>query len=301
MKKILFAFFSIFALSIFTSSCVDKYNLTPNQNNSGNKDNGPVEMTEEMLKVISFNIKTGSNTETGVQGWPYRKASVIKLLKAENPTVFGVQEAMKSQLDYMKAELTEYDSYGVGRGDGISSSEHMTIFWKKDEIELGQHGTFWLAEGAPTSPVIGWDAAIKRTVTWAIMTHKATGNKFLYMNTHLDHSGATARQQSVILIRNKIAELNSGGYPVVLTGDFNLDYNHEYLEPLKRVMYDARIYAPRTDQGTTCHGWSGKTQVIDHIFYNKFNALEFDVIREGHGIDTVSDHYPVSAILEFKK
>ncbi len=299
MKNII-TFFSVLTLCVSALGCAPKYDLTPKPSDSDNGDNSPVVMTEEMIKVISFNIKYGYDSETGVQGWPNRKASVIKLLKEENPTIFGVQEAMKGQLDYMKKELSEYESYGVGRGDGVSSSEHMTIFWKKDEVTLGQHGTFWLTEKDTNLPNTGWDATIKRTATWAILTHKATNKKFFYVNTHLDHKGTTAQEQSIILIINKIAEFNPGGYPTILTADFNLDPSSSYFTPLKRIMEDARVAAPNSDQGTTCHGWGGKTQVIDHIFFNKFKALEFDVIREGHGVSYVSDHYPVSAILEFK-
>ncbi len=299
MKKNLLV---LLALCFFAFGCSEKYDLTPKGNNSDkNKDNGPIEMTENMLKVISFNIKFGSDDDKGDQGWPKRKPYIIKLLKDENPTIFGVQEAMKGQLDYMKKELSEYDSYGVGRGDGVSSSEHMTIFWKKDEVECGQHGTFWLTDKDVNTPNTGWDATIKRTATWAIMTHKPTNKKFFYMNTHLDHKGTTAQEQSILLIINKMAELNPNGYPAILTADFNLNPSSSYLAPLKKLMEDARMYAPRTDVEPTCHGWSGKTQVIDHIYSSKFKTLEFGVNRSNYGHNiAISDHYPVYAILEFK-
>ncbi len=285
------------ALCLSVFSCTPDYNLTPKPPKPGT-DLGPVEMTEEMIKVISFNIKYGYDSDTGTQGWPHRKESLIKLLKDQNPTVFGVQEALKGQLSYMKENLTEYDSYGVGRGDGVSSSEHMTIFWKKDEVTVGEHGTFWLST-TPATPSLGWDATIKRSATWAHFTHKATNERFFYINTHLDHKGTTAQEQSVLLIIQKIAELNPQGYPTIVTADFNLEPSSPYLAPLRQRMKDARVEAPRTDENTTCHGWGSKTQVIDHIFYSKFEAHEFDVIRNGYGVAYVSDHYPVSAILEF--
>jgi endonuclease/exonuclease/phosphatase family metal-dependent hydrolase len=66
----------------------------------------------------------------------------------------------------------------------------------------------------------GWDAALERVATWARFRDRATGCTHLQLNTHFDHMGEQARQQSARLIRERLATL-AAGLPVVMTGDLN--------------------------------------------------------------------------------
>ena len=48
------------------------------------------------------------------------------------------------------------------------------------------------------------------------------------------------------------------------------------------------------------NAWGQKSLNIDHVFYSGFKALEFSTIRDIYsGIQFISDHYPVAAVLEF--
>ena len=47
------------------------------------------------LKIISFNIRYNSwNNIDGENGWPYRKAAVVKMINEEKPAAIGLQEAL---------------------------------------------------------------------------------------------------------------------------------------------------------------------------------------------------------------
>ena len=54
----------------------------------------------------------------------------------------------------------------------------------------------------------------------------------MIFNTHLDHIGNEARAKSVELILDTIEKLNEEHYPIVLTGDFNLE---DHTEPIKKL------------------------------------------------------------------
>ncbi len=259
----------------------------------------PDKVEANQLKVISFNVRVGSADSNTKNAWDQRKAAIPAIIKKENPTVFGVQEALKMQIDYMKENLPEYDAVGVGRDDGKSSGEHMSIFWKKDVVTLEKSGTFWLSQ-TPDTPSKGWEANYYRTATWAVFKVNATGKRFFYMNTHLDHQAQLARENSIVLICSKIQELNPDGYPAVLTADFNSKTTDAIFDPLKAVMQDARATAPITDNLGTYNGWGASDSVIDHIFYSGLTVQRYRTIRDAYlGIRYASDHYPISAMFEF--
>ena len=150
---------------------------------------------------------------------------------------------------------------------------------------------------------MGWDAACKRTATWALMQHKASGKKFYYVNTHLDHVGKEARQKGLELIVERIASMNPEGYPMVMTGDFNVTPDDPALKGLDAKMKSARRFAAQTDEGITYNAW-GKTEnaaVIDHIYFSGFSSCPvFEVVTKPYmERKFISDHFPVRAVLVF--
>ena len=253
------------------------------------------------LKVMSYNIRMGS-AKDGTNSWEYRYPATALMLEDQKPDVFGVQEAFNYQIRFIEDNFTDYDCVGVGRDDGKQKGEFMSIFWNKKTVKMIKWGTFWLSE-TPEKPSMGWDAACKRTATWALMKDKKTGKQFYFVNTHLDHRGAEARRKGLELIVARIAEINPKGYPMVLTGDFNVKPDDEALKDLDTKMQSARKIAPRTDNNPTFNNW-GKIKpdkVIDYIYVSGFSACpEYHTITEKYGTwKYISDHYPIYAKLIF--
>ena len=249
------------------------------------------------IKVMSYNIRLSSGTEKAdsIYHWEHRKQASLNLMHEENPTVFGLQEACPDQMDYMVENLPEYGYIGVGRDDGKRKGEFMSIFYKKEEVEFIDGGTFWLSE-TPDQVSKGWDAACFRTCTWALLKKKDTGKKFVYMNTHLDHMGKVAREESIKLIVERAEKLTGGNLPVFITADFNSPTSNAIFKPMQEAMLDARVEAPVTDDRGTlnCWGTTPPGVVIDHVFYRGAEAQKFEVLRDkDYGAPYVSDHYPV--------
>ena len=249
------------------------------------------------IKVMSYNIRLSSGTieADSIYHWQHRKEASLNLMHEENPTVFGLQEACPDQMDYMVENLPEYGYIGVGRDDGKRKGEFMSIFYKKEEVEFIDGGTFWLSE-TPDEVSKGWDAACFRTCTWAILKKKDTGKKFVYMNTHLDHKGKVAREESIKLIVERAEKLTGGKLPVFITADFNSPTSNAIFKPMQEAMLDARVEAPVTDDRGTlnCWGTTPPGVVIDHVFYRGAEAQKFEVLRDkDYGAPYVSDHYPV--------
>lgn len=253
------------------------------------------------LKVMSYNIRLGVAND-GTNSWQFRAPATPAMLEAQKPDVFGVQEAHDFQIAFMEEFCRNYKSVGVGRENGKKEGEHMSIFWNKKTVSLLKWGTFWLSE-TPEEPSMGWDAACKRTATWALMKDKKTGRKFYFVNTHLDHVGKQAQKNGLKLIVDRIATINPQGYPMVLTGDFNIRPDNPALADLDKIMQSARKIAPKTDNRNTFNGWSVKktAEVIDYIYVSGFSACkEYRTVTEKYlERPFVSDHYPIVARLVF--
>lgn len=256
------------------------------------------------VKVMSFNVRYGSASETDPRNnWDFRKAACVELIRDQKPSVIGFQEAVyDTQWAYFKTELAaEYDGFGVGREDGVQKGECMGILYRRADVEKIAGGTFWLSQ-TPDTPSKGWDANNVRTATWGLFRMKATGKTFCYINTHLDHKGATARARSMELLLAKFAECNPDRYPQLLTADFNTVADDPIFAELKKSMALARLSAPRdhTDNLGTYNAWGSKSSTIDHIFHTaSLTVKEYHTVAERYGSAAyVSDHYPIYAILK---
>ena len=253
------------------------------------------------LKVMSYNIRLGSATD-GTNSWMYRCPATLEMLEDQNPDVIGLQEALRDQVMFIEEFTKDYDYVGVGREDGKKEGEHMAIFWNKKTVKLMKWGTFWLSE-TPEKPSMGWDAACYRTATWALIKDKRTGEKFYFVNTHLDHVGAEARKNGLKLIVERIGQINLEGYPMVLTGDFNIKPSAPELKDLDACMKSARKVALTTDSHNTFNNW-GKAKsdmIIDYIYISGFSScLEYQTVTKKYAQRTyISDHYPIFARLIF--
>lgn len=251
------------------------------------------------LKVMSYNIRMGEAND-GTNSWRYRFPATAFMIEDQKPDVFGVQEAYDYQVLFIKENCRDYDCAGVGREDGRKKGEHMSIFWNKKTVKMIKWGTFWLSE-TPGKPSMGWDAACVRTATWALMQCKKTGKKFYYVNTHLDHVGAEAQKNGLKLIVDRIAGINPDGYPMVLTGDFNVTPDNPSLADLNKIMQSARNIAEKSDSLGTYHGWGKNSKMIDYIYCSGFSkCVEYQTVTKKYADRSfVSDHYPIFARLIF--
>lgn len=256
---------------------------------------------DDSIKVMSYNIRMGIAND-GENHWNLRKDAVAALINTVSPDIFGVQEAFEFQKAFILENCPEYNCVGVGRDDGTQDGEQMAIFWKTDKYELLEWGTYWLSE-TPDVPSFGWDAACRRTATWTKLKEKANGREFFYVNTHLDHVGREARKNGLAMVVERIAAMNPEGFPLFLTGDFNVTPDDEALVGLDKLMTSARVSAEQTDNSITFNGWGDVDEqcVIDYVYYSGMSSCKsFRVVNEPYlGRAYTSDHYPVVADIVF--
>ena len=258
---------------------------------------------EAQVKVMSYNIKF-ANEHDGENSWTNRKDFLASQLQFHEPHIFGVQEALHSQLLFLKDSLSGYEFFGKGRDDGAQKGEFSAIFFKADKFELLENGTFWLST-TPEVPGKGWDADYPRVCTFGKFKEKGSGKEFWVFNTHFDHVGVEARRNSVKLIHHKIQQLNKEGFPVVLMGDLNLEPETEEIQFLRSHYRDSKevskvVFGPEG----TFNAYAFDQPVnrrIDYIFVSEGIAVEkYGVLSDSKDLRYPSDHFPVMIKLSFK-
>ncbi|HLU90191.1 MAG TPA: endonuclease/exonuclease/phosphatase family protein [Cyclobacteriaceae bacterium] len=268
------------------------------------------------LHVVTFNIRY-ANPGDGINRWEARVPIVEKYLTGDAPDIIGMQEAEYEQVLDVQRMLSGYAYLGTGRDDGKTGGEFTPIFYKKDRLALIEQGQCWLSETPDVPGSKSWDAAITRIVTWAKFKDNGSGKAFYFFNTHFDHMGVEARRRSAHLLSEKIAEISSG-FPVVVTGDFNIQKQHpkhgnDLYENLvntfrqqNKLMDAAEVSQTEvTTSGPTSTGFnpgwkSRQGNPIDYIFVNEgFTVASYRIDRIMEGDVFISDHWPVVAKLSF--
>jgi endonuclease/exonuclease/phosphatase family metal-dependent hydrolase len=254
------------------------------------------------ITVLTYNIRLDVASDS-LNRWDNRKDFLIGQLNFYEPQVFGVQEGLLHQLEEIKSGMPGFTYIGKGREDGLKNGEFSAIFYNTHELELLEENTFWLSKTTDL-PSLGWDAAIKRICTYGLFKTKNGAQNFWVFNTHFDHIGEEARKESVFLIIEKIQELNVQNFPVILTGDLNLEPDHPSILLLSSTMHDSHIYAGDNAFGPegTFNGFNycePVTRRIDYIFLsqNGFKILKYAILSDSKDMRYPSDHFPVLAKL----
>ena len=81
---------------------------------------------------MTYNIRLNTETDS-INKWDNRKEGIVNLIKEENVDIFGIQEALPDQIEYLSNQLNDYDYVGEGR-DGGNSGEYSAIYYKKEKM-----------------------------------------------------------------------------------------------------------------------------------------------------------------------
>lgn len=246
--------------------------------------------------VSTYNIRLDVPSDNP-NHWDNRKADLASLVLFNQVEILGVQEALHHQMQDLEVLLPNYAWTGKARDDGGQKGEYSAIFYRKDLYSFITGGTFWLSE-TPDKPSKGWDAALPRVCTWAVLKQINSGRTLMIMNTHFDHVGQQARVESAKLILKKTKELNTENWPLIIMGDFNATATQEPILILNQALINTEMAATvkMISSGTfNAFNWNeAPKNTIDYIFINQsWQVLRHGVITQSNNQRYPSDHFPV--------
>ena len=250
------------------------------------------------LKVMSFNLRYGLAND-GENAWQHRRDLLIETITEQEPDILGTQECQEMQAEYLAEKLPGYRWFGMPRSSRVMD-EMTAIFYKKGVLDPVETGTFWLSETPDIPGSISWDSSLPRIATWAKFLHRKTGRILFYFNTHFDHRGEQARQESAKLLLARISALPAG-VPAILTGDFNtFEASPAWTTLTQGGLQDAwRTAAEKAGPEGTFHGFRGIEAAgegrIDWIMlWGPIEVLRAECITKNQDGRYPSDHFPVA-------
>lgn len=258
------------------------------------------------LSVMTYNIRLDVASD-GENAWPNRKAYLVSQIQFYAPDIFGTQEGLPHQIQYLNTSLPSYNVIGEGRRGG-DKGEYSAIYYNENKFKVEKQNTFWLSL-TPNEVSKSWDAALPRICTYALFTNNQTQMKFWVFNTHFDHIGVESRLQSVNLILKKIDLENTKNYPVIFMGDLNVTPESTLITNLKRQMNDSKAVTTGIAFGPTgtFNGFQFSKPVsrrIDYIFVSKTKNIKvkkYAVLSDSKDLKYPSDHLPVYVELVVNK
>ena len=263
------------------------------------------------MMLMSSNVRFISSDDTGDRAWTTRRDAYYTMLKTVSPDIVGLQEAEQQHVKDILNNCAGYSYVGYGRKSGKDilyefttleqllgnkHSESTTILYKTDKFTKHSDGWFCHSDqpNKAGSYFAGTEDEQPRISTWAIFTHKDTGRKFFYLNSHTCLYDEPM-QKEIKLIRDKVKELNIENLPVVLSADWNLEEDDSWMNPITELYQSARKTAPVSDNSCTFYWWGTQERQIDHIFYLGLECFEFHTVDQKWNDLYISDHYPIYA------
>lgn len=251
--------------------------------------------------LMTYNIRY-DNPNDGENTWENRKNKLAGLLNYYEPAFVGIQEGLMHQVEFLDESLPAYNYAGVGRDDGKQKGEYCALFYDTRNFKVVIDSTFWLSE-TPGIPSNGWDANLNRICTYGLFEHLQTKEKIWVMNTHFDHRGKLARENSARLILKRIEQINKDNLPLVLMGDFNATPEDQPIKILKAGLSDAAEISEKPLYGPpgTSNGFRQEEIVrrIDYLFTINVKVLSYSHIDDRRDNNLhVSDHLPVFMVVD---
>lgn len=259
------------------------------------------------VRVATFNLRY-DNPGDGENRWERRRKAVARVVAESGAAVVGTQEGLAHQVAWLDSALTGYAYVGVGRDDGAEAGEFTAIFIDTARYRIGASGTFWLST-TPDRPSVGWDAAMERICTWAVLEAVAGGkdepekergsgengsgenpsmdgvSRILVLNAHFDHIGETARLESARLLVRRMEDLAiqwgsereddaREPMPVIVLGDFNARPESLPIAALTDRLRDAHdtSQSPPTGPDGTFNGFEPRDRYEGRIDYVMHSA-----------------------------
>ncbi|KAH7129349.1 Endonuclease/exonuclease/phosphatase [Dactylonectria estremocensis] len=272
------------------------------------------------LRLVTYNIRLavavgGSGEELWAVRQPLMSAQLNYETAGRPESLLCFQEATYPQVQDLDDGLGDEWTYvGVGRDDGAQAGEFSPIFYRPSVWKLEKNTTYWLSETPEKAGSVGWDAALPRIVTVARFRHSSSGARLVYMCTHFDHLGQTARENSAKLLVNvsdEWASYKKKTLPVFLGGDLNVTPDNAAYQTLAEEMHDAKDVVPQEHRFGNVKTYTGFTvdssddTEIDHIFVNDPEGLEWDsfAVLNTRFEDNIfiSDHRPVVVDLKIPR
>lgn len=248
------------------------------------------------MRFMTCNIRT-SQANDGPDDWVKRQDLCVDVIRSYDPDVIGFQEVSRRQYEDLQEGFPEYADFGIAdRPDGLNPTN--VIFYRRDAFQIQSQGGYLLSETPHISGSSSWDSMYPRLANWIQLRPTDGGKEFRYINTHLDHMSADARENQAALIDEDAVAWPSD-YPQILTGDMNCDKTTAPIQGFLKAGWEDTYSALHGDEdpGNTFHRFKGpRFQEEEDVWQGKIDFLfvrgALSILKSGIVTDHADGRYP---------
>lgn len=288
-------------------------------------------------RMATFNVRyTGDATDTEGKAWAARGQEVVNLIKEYDFDIVSLQEVCghgypasyaydkegRSSKDCIEQGLDIYNTLFYDCA-GSDDKGYIGLAYKKQLYEELDKGSFYVS-ATPDKYSQGWDIStqrIARRIAWIKLRVKSTSEIFFFVAVHTNDGWSLDGVYGGDLVAKTIDSI-AGGYPVMLTGDFNMQRissNNKSYKAYRSLYYDANETVPAdkniclpadgpqikgTYNGFNTADSGYNFLQLDYHFYRRMNVLERHIITKGYEYNgtncVISDHFPILVIAELQ-
>lgn len=270
------------------------------------KEGGETAPAEGVFRIGTYNLRMSGLDTEGQYVWDIRKTRLKQSILDCGFDFFGIQEVSSTAQAWLDSELSSkytfqyFSPYSQGgKGDRAQG-----IGYRKDAFTLSDWHYFWASDTPETMTAndTGSNGTYKRGGCCCILTHKASGRKFFFMNNHgcLNSEPNKAGAHVYVDMEKKY---NPSGLPSFFVGDMNAGESSEqgsvYMTYNSWWKDSYKVIDPSKRSG--CVGTfnaydypNGKSR-IDFVFFRGDNveAEQYCCDNTLYGGLYASDHFPV--------
>lgn len=269
----------------------------------------------DVLSVATWNVRCENGDTEAKRRWENRLLPMMRGIRAMQPDLFAVQEALHGQVADVWASMPGYGFVGVGRDDGKMAGEYTGIFWRKSRFELDESEvwTRWFSDTPEVAGSATWGNRFPRVLVQMRLRDRVTRKAFYVYATHWDHQSREVQLRSGEKMAEWMAARKFPDEPVLILGDFNATTRSASLAKLlenardtrgQKMLRDAFLTKqPNAPARTTLHFWKGAragTLDVDHVLVSREFEISRAEIREFRE-PLPSDHFPVWAELRLAR
>lgn len=247
------------------------------------------------IKVFTFNLRVEAKVD-GINTFSNRRGRILDTIKEYSPDIIGFQEANDNMREWLIDSLSNYTVVGCGRLADWRG-ESTVLAFKKHMFEMISLENHWLSAtpDIPASTFGGDQSSCPRIFTAVCLKHREASAPFIFLNTHLDHKGATARLLGAVEI---MQYLSGKGLHFVVTGDMNALPGTAEIAAFTSFAPCGRPVIDATEKlGGTFHAFGQRAvpTKIDYIFTDMPCDPDESFIVPNEPIDGIyiTDHCPV--------
>lgn len=224
----------------------------------------------DTLKIGSFNTKdNATNRKGGMREDGISNADILaSQIKGNEFDLIGTQELTIKYVNELVIRLKDYKFYGSYRYGNLLTkipfNENNNIITSKNVVSQNTIWLPWIANNFSDFKDSITKMSIMPRIATIVIIKDQNNSEICMINTHLDYQIPSIQKRQLQALK-QVVEKYSMKYPIILTGDFNMEINDQNFNDFILDIKDKNLKRVEINE-STWYDKNGNGKTLDHIF-----------------------------------